>query len=58
MSYKIPIFLSYPRPYRKCQQTFIQDICNYLDTRGFTGRTLGVENKYYPVTGSFTRKRL
>ena len=42
MSYKIPVFLSYPKPYCKSQQTFIKGIEEYLDSRGFIGRTLGV----------------
>lgn len=42
MSYKIPIFLSYPRPFNSQQQQFISDLKDYLDSRGFIGRTLGV----------------
>jgi hypothetical protein len=42
MSYKIPIFLSYPKPFNKKQVQFITDIKQYLDDRGFIGRTLGV----------------
>lgn len=42
MSYKIPIFLSYPKPFNIQQEQFISDIKTYLDGRGFIGRTLGV----------------
>lgn len=42
MSYKIPIFLSYPKPHLKIQDGFIEQIKEYLDSRGFVGRTLGV----------------
>ena len=42
MSYKIPIFLSYPKPFMENQRGFIKQICEYLDSRGFIGRTLGV----------------
>ena len=42
MSYKIPIFLSYPKPHLKKQDEFIEKIKNILDKRGFIGRTLGV----------------
>lgn len=36
------IFLSYPRPYLKRQEYFIQKITIYLEDRGFLPRTLGV----------------
>jgi len=42
MSYKIPIFLSYPKPYNSKQEELISNVCDYLDSRGFIGRTLGV----------------
>lgn len=42
MSYKIPVFLSYPKPHLKKQDEFIEKIKIILDKRGFIGRTLGV----------------
>lgn len=42
MSYKIPIFLSYPKPFTSNQKKFIEKITSYLDAKGFMGRTLGV----------------
>ncbi|SEL70184.1 hypothetical protein [Parapedobacter koreensis] len=42
MSYKIPIFLSYPKPYLKKQDDFIDQIKLLLDNKGFLARTLGV----------------
>jgi hypothetical protein len=42
MSYKIPVFLSYPKPFMKAQEDFINAIQEYLALRGFVGRTLGV----------------
>lgn len=42
MSYKIPIFLSYPKPHLKRQEEFIEKIKLFLDNKGFLGRTLGV----------------
>lgn len=42
MSYKIPIFLSYPRPFCQNQVTLIENVCDHLHSRGFIGRTLGV----------------
>ncbi|MEC4048952.1 hypothetical protein OX284_005900 [Flavobacterium sp. SUN046] len=42
MSYKIPIFLSYPKPHLKKQDEFIEKIKVILDKKGFIGRTLGV----------------
>ena len=42
MSYKIPVFLSYPKLFTKKQQDFIAAVQGYLDLRGFVGRTLGV----------------
>lgn len=42
MSYKIPIFLSYPKPFKDNQRGFIKQVYDYLDSRGFAGRTLGV----------------
>jgi hypothetical protein len=42
VSYKIPVFLSYPKPFNGKQESFITDIKLYLEGRGFVGRTLGV----------------
>lgn len=42
MSYKIPVFLSYPRPFNKKQEEFIKSVNDFLNQRGFVGRTLGV----------------
>lgn len=42
MSYKIPVFLSYPKPHLKKQNEFIEKIKVILDKKGFIGRTLGV----------------
>ncbi|NIG53922.1 hypothetical protein [Chitinophaga sp. Cy-1792] len=42
MSYKIPVFLSYPKPYNKAQEIFITKVSVYLESRGMVGRTLGV----------------
>jgi hypothetical protein len=42
MSYKIPVFLSYPKPFVTVQQNFIGAVQDYLSARGFIGRTLGV----------------
>jgi hypothetical protein len=42
MSYKIPVFLSYPKPHLKKQDEFIEKLKQMLDTRGFLARTLGV----------------
>lgn len=39
---KIPIFLSYPQPFREEQQAFISKIRRYLLDRGYEPRTLGV----------------
>ncbi|MDQ4005069.1 MAG: hypothetical protein M3135_02055 [Actinomycetota bacterium] len=36
------MFLSYPKPCRSQQQRFVDEICSYLDSRGFAPRTLGV----------------
>lgn len=41
-SYKIPIFLSYPKPHLKIQQEFIDGLREYLNSRGILGRTLGI----------------
>lgn len=38
------IFLSYPRPYLKVQQDFIDKITDYLTSRGLNHITLGVTN--------------
>lgn len=42
MSYKIPVFLSYPKPYLKRQDQFIEKLKSVLDNQGFLARTLGV----------------
>lgn len=39
---RIPIFLSYPKPFNKRQEAFIDSITTYLKKRGFEPRTLGV----------------
>lgn len=41
-SFKTPVFLSYPKPCNLHQQSFVDQLCFYLDDRNFTGRTLGV----------------
>jgi hypothetical protein len=41
-TFKISVFLSYPKPHMSRQQQFIDVLCEYLDKRGFTARTLGV----------------
>ena len=38
----IGVFLSYPKPFLKEQEEFIDMIINYLKGRGFEPRTLGV----------------
>ena len=38
----IPVFLSYPKPHMKCQQSFIDTLSEYLSERGFDPKTLGV----------------
>tara|TARA_B110000003_G_C16622970_1_gene523835 strand:- start:1560 stop:2099 length:540 start_codon:yes stop_codon:yes gene_type:complete len=40
----IPIFLSYPQPFTKAQETFISKVQKYLTSRGFEPRTLGVSD--------------
>jgi hypothetical protein len=40
--HKISVFLSYPKPCLKEQESFIDRLCTYLDTRGMAPRTLGV----------------
>jgi len=40
--FKISVFLSYPKPCMDEQRQFIDRICDYLDSRGFVPRTLGV----------------
>lgn len=42
MSYKIPVFLSYPKPHMANQEDYIEYLKKYLDHRGFAPRTLGV----------------
>jgi hypothetical protein len=39
---KIPIFLSYPTPFRCRQHHFVDTLTKYLDGRGIAARTLGV----------------
>ena len=36
------IFLSYPKPYIKKQEEFIEKVAEYLKERNLTPRTLGV----------------
>ncbi|MNW36528.1 hypothetical protein D3C74_135410 [compost metagenome] len=38
----ISVFLSYPRPYLKRQEEFINQVIKYLEDRSFTPRTLGI----------------
>lgn len=52
---KISVFLSYPQPYMKNQQTFIDKISEYLSERGFEPRTLGVTD--YDVDAPLTAIR-
>src|SRR5215469_10252093 len=40
--FKISVFLSYPKPCTGGQQQFIDGVYDYLDSRGFAPRTLGV----------------
>jgi hypothetical protein len=42
MSYRIPVFLSYPKPYLKRQEQFVERIKSILEGKGFLARTLGV----------------
>lgn len=37
-----PIFLSYPKPFNKEQQSFIESLVKHLESRGYEPRTLGV----------------
>jgi hypothetical protein len=39
---KISVFLSYPKPHLRKQEEFVQRVSDYLTTRGFSPRTLGV----------------
>ncbi len=39
---KISIFLSYPKPHQASQQSFIDELEEFLRDRGFAPRTLGV----------------
>lgn len=39
---KISVFLSYPKPFTKQQQEFVEHLIQYLENRGFEPRTLGV----------------
>ena len=38
----ISVFLSYPKPFLKKQQLFIEKVSEYLESRGFQPRTLGI----------------
>lgn len=38
----IPVFLSYPKPCHSVQQQFLTKLIEYLNSRGFSPRTLGV----------------
>jgi hypothetical protein len=40
--FKASVFLSYPKPCMSEQQQFIDRVSEYLDSRGFAARTLGV----------------
>ena len=40
--FKTSVFLSYPKPCMSEQQAFVDEMCSYLDSRGFAPRTLGV----------------
>jgi hypothetical protein len=51
----IPIFLSYPKPFLKKQQEFIEGITTYLAERSFAPRTLGVTD--YDVSEPLTAIR-
>lgn len=50
---KISVFLSYPKPYLKKQQEFINKVKEYLDARGIETRTIGVTdyNMQEPLVG-------
>ncbi|MFL5697356.1 MAG: hypothetical protein ACJ797_09700 [Ktedonobacteraceae bacterium] len=39
---KIPVFLSYPKPFLTKQEDFLKKTFEYLDNRGLAARTLGV----------------
>lgn len=39
---KIPIFLSYPKPFTSKQEIFINKISDYLNSQGLEPRTLGI----------------
>src|SRR5205807_2088591 len=39
---KIPIFLSYPKPFLLKQEEFLSETLSYLDIRGLAPRTLGI----------------
>lgn len=41
---KISVFLSSPTPHQKKQKEFLDTLCNYLTSRGFQPRTLGVSD--------------
>jgi len=41
---KIPVFLSYPKPYLSRQEEFVKRITNYLSERGLEPMTLGVSD--------------
>jgi hypothetical protein len=55
MAYSIPVFLSYPKPHLQRQKGFVDAIINYLDKRGFAGRTLGVTD--YGINAPLTAIR-
>lgn len=42
MTFKISVFLSFPKPHLERQENFVASLCKYLDERGLTARTLGV----------------
>lgn len=40
--FRIPVFLSYPKPRIDAQQKVIDRVCDHLESRGFAPHTLGV----------------
>jgi hypothetical protein len=51
----ISVFLSYPNPHTCVQQTFVAQLREYLEARGFAPRTLGVTD--YDVDAPLTAIR-
>ena len=52
---KISVFLSYPKPHLKNQQSFIDAVKTFLENRGFEPRTLGVTD--YDMSAPLTAIR-